>query len=238
MLPVRVHCALRPGFASAAYPHVKKFVRNHPRLLIAVAAGVLTGIMLPAAWPALSRALLAWNAAVCAYLALMFLWMRSLSAEQISRRFDEEDSGTTAISVIVVCASVLSLAAIVAMLATVRQVTGTVRLAHTALAALTLLASWALVPTVFTAQYAEAFYGRGGARRPPLEFPGTAMPVFWDFAYFSFTIACACQTSDVSTTDTAIRRVVIAQTLVSFLFNVAILGFAINVGAGLLGAAN
>ncbi|MDE2294948.1 MAG: DUF1345 domain-containing protein [Gammaproteobacteria bacterium] len=216
---------------------MQKFVRNHPRLLVAVAAGVLTDLALPHAWPSLSRALLAWNAAVFVYLALIFRWMRSLSAEQISRRYDEEDSGTTAISVIIVCAAVLSLAAIVAMLATVRQVSGAERVAHTVLAALTLLSSWALVPTVFTAQYAEMFYG-GGVRRPPLEFPGTAMPVFWDFAYFSFTIACACQTSDVSTTDTSIRRVVIAQTLVSFLFNAAILGFAINVGAGLLGGSS
>ena len=229
--------ALRPELARAARPSVNKFVRNHPRLLVAVVVGVLTDLALPHAWPVLSRALLAWNAAACAYLALIFHWMRSLSAEQISRRFDEEDSGTTAISIIVVCAAVLSLAAIVALLATVRQVAGTERIAHTALAALTLLSSWALVPTVFTAQYAEMFY-RGGARRPPLAFPGTAMPVFWDFAYFSFTIACACQTSDVSTTDTGIRRVVIAQTLVSFLFNAAILGFAINVGAGLLGGSN
>ncbi len=216
---------------------MNKFVRNHPRLLVAVAVGVMTDLALPHGWPMLSRALFAWNAAVCSYLAMMFRWMRSLSAEQISLRYDEEDSGTTAISIIIVCAAVLSLAAIVAMLATVRQVSGSERVAHTALAAVTLLSSWALVPTVFTAQYAEMFYG-GGVRRPPLEFPGTAMPVFWDFAYFSFTIACACQTSDVSTTDTSIRRVVIAQTLVSFLFNAAILGFAINVGAGLLGGSN
>ena len=214
-----------------------KFVRNHPRLLVAVAVGVLTGLVLPHGWPSLSRALVAWNAAVGAYLVLMFLWMRSLTAEQISHRFDEEDSGTTAISILTVCAAVLSLAAIVAMLATVRQVTGPERVAHTVLAALTLLFSWALVPTVFTAQYAEMFYG-ADARRPPLEFPGTEQPVFLDFAYFSFTIACACQTADVSTIGSPIRRAVIAQTLVSFLFNAAILGFAINVGAGLLGGSN
>jgi uncharacterized membrane protein len=61
------------------------------------------------------------------------------------------------------------------------------------------------------------------------------MPAFWDFAYFSFTIAAACQTSDVSTTNVAVRKVVIAQTLVSFFFNLSILGFAINVTAGLIG---
>ena len=61
------------------------------------------------------------------------------------------------------------------------------------------------------------------------------MPVFWDFAYFSFTIAAACQTADVATMDAGVRKVVIAHTLISFLFNASILGFAINVTAGLIG---
>jgi len=52
--------------------------------------------------------------------------------------------------------------------------------------------------------------------------------------YFSFTIAAACQTSDVATRNVALRRVVTAQTLVSFVFNVSIVGFAVNVSASLL----
>jgi uncharacterized membrane protein len=59
--------------------------------------------------------------------------------------------------------------------------------------------------------------------------------VFWDFAYFSFTIAAACQTADVATNQVAIRKVVIAHTVLSFVFNAAVLGFAINVTAGLIG---
>jgi uncharacterized membrane protein len=39
----------------------------------------------------------------------------------------------------------------------------------------------------------------------------------------------------VSTQRADIRRVVIGQTLISFLFNASILGFAINVTAGLIG---
>jgi len=38
----------------------------------------------------------------------------------------------------------------------------------------------------------------------------------------------------VSTTQSGIRRVVVAQSIISFVFNLAILGFAINVTAGLL----
>jgi uncharacterized membrane protein len=36
--------------------------------------------------------------------------------------------------------------------------------------------------------------------------------------------------------DAGVRKVVIAHTLISFLFNASILGFAINVTAGLIGA--
>jgi len=91
-----------------------------------------------------------------------------------------------------------------------------------------------LVPTVFTTHYADMYYSANDDDRP-LHFPQTPMPVFWDFAYFSFTIAAACQTADVSTQQAGIRKVVIAHTLISFLFNASILGFAINVTAGLIG---
>jgi uncharacterized membrane protein len=102
-----------------------------------------------------------------------------------------------------------------------------------ALAAFTVVNSWTLVPTMFTLHYADMFYSvKENAR--PLAFPQTPRPVFWDFAYFSFTIAAACQTSDVSTTNISIRKVVVAHSVISFLFNAAILGFAINVTAGLI----
>jgi uncharacterized membrane protein len=88
---------------------------------------------------------------------------------------------------------------------------------------------------MFTTHYADMFYSVNDDDRP-LRFPNTPMPVFWDFAYFSFTISAACQTADVSTEHASIRKVVIAHTLISFLFNASILGFAINVTAGLIGA--
>ncbi|MDE1924042.1 MAG: DUF1345 domain-containing protein [Gammaproteobacteria bacterium] len=211
-----------------------KYIRYHPRLLIATAIGIAVYFGLPSQWSAVSRLLVAWNGGVLLFLALVFHWMTSLSAERICERFEVEDEGTTVISIIVVSVAVLSLAAIIAVLSTLKHVSGAQRAAHLALAAGTLLSSWLLVPTIFTSQYADLFYSADAARRP-LQFPRTDMPVFWDFAYFSFTISCACQTSDVSTLDAPIRRVVLAHTLVSFLFNAAILGFAINVGAGLIG---
>jgi uncharacterized membrane protein len=213
---------------------MKSLFINHPRLWVSVIVGVALFWFLPQQWSILSRVLVCWNAGVALFLILLFFWMTGLSADQICDKYIEEDESGPFILVVVVLAAMLSLVAIVDPLATIKQVSGSERVAHFALAALTLVNSWLLVPLMFTTHYADLFYSVDEKRRP-LRFPDTAMPVFWDFAYFSFTIAAACQTSDVSTTNAAIRRTVIAHTLISFLFNATILGFAINVTAGLIG---
>jgi uncharacterized membrane protein len=160
--------------------------------------------------------------------------MRRLTAEQICSRYIEEDASAPIILAVVTAAALLSLVAIVEPLANIKHTSGGVRGAHFALAAVTLVNSWVLVPTMFTTHYADLFYSAKQEQRP-LRFPETEMPVFWDFAYFSFTIAAACQTADVATLNAGVRRIVIVHTLISFLFNASILGFAINVTAGLIG---
>jgi uncharacterized membrane protein len=213
---------------------VNKLVSDHPRLWISVIVGCVIFFLLPAHWSTLTRVLACWNCGVSLFLILIFVWMRRLTAEQICTRYIEEDESAPIIVAVVTIAAIFSLGAIVEPLATLKQVAGAERVAHFALAALTLVNSWILVPTIFTTHYADMFYSAQEDDRP-LRFPETPMPVFWDFAYFSFTIAAACQTADVSTLRAGVRKVVIAHTLVSFLFNASILGFAINVTAGLIG---
>jgi uncharacterized membrane protein len=213
---------------------MKKLFLGHPRLWISFLAGITLFLLLPREWSVLNRVLVGWNGGVTLFLVLIAYWMTHMSAVQICTQYLEEDESAPFILVVVIVAAVASLFAILEPLATIRQVSGTVRVAHFALAALTLINSWLLVPTMFTTHYADMFYSATGEDRP-LHFPNTPMPVFWDFAYFSFTISAACQTADVSTQGAGIRKTVIAQTLISFLFNASILGFAINVTAGLIG---
>ncbi len=179
------------------------------------------------------RILVSWDGGVTLFLAMIYLWMMGLSAEAVRSRYREEDPSGPVILVVVIAASLLSVLAIVEPLATIRHVAQPERVWRVILAALTLIESWLLVPTMFTTHYADLFYSAPLDSRPLL-FPQTAMPTFVDFAYFSFTIAAACQTADVSTTQTSMRRVVIVHEIISFAFNVAILGFAINITAGLI----
>jgi uncharacterized membrane protein len=213
---------------------MKNLFRYHPRLWISGIAGSAVFVFLPQSLSLLTRVLVCWNGGVVLFLALLFIWMRRQTAEQIRTRYAEEDESAAFILVVVTIAAFLSLAAVLEPLATMKKVTGAVRVAHFALATLTLVNSWVLVPVMFTTHYADQFYSAGEDDRP-LRFPNTPLPVFWDFAYFSFTIAAACQTSDVSTLHAGVRKLVIAQTLISFLFNASILGFAINVTAGFVG---
>jgi uncharacterized membrane protein len=213
---------------------MNKLFRYHPRLWISLIVGMLVFFLLPTAWTLVNRILVGWDVGVASFMALIYVWMTGLSAEDIRSRYNDEDPSAPFIVFIVIAAALLSVVAIVQPLATLKQVSGSERIAHLMLATVTLANSWLLVPTMFTTHYADMFYSAADDERP-LVFPSTPMPAFWDFAYFSFTIAAACQTSDVSTTNLEVRKIVIAQTLVSFIFNLSILGFAINVTAGLIG---
>jgi len=63
---------------------------------------------------------------------------------------------------------------------------------------------------------------------------GAAVPNHADFLYFSLTIAAAAQTSDVAVTTRSMRKLVVAQAVLSFAFNTMVPALAINIAVGLL----
>ncbi len=82
----------------------------------------------------------------------------------------------------------------------------------------------------YASQYYRTAHGCG------LNFPqadDNSKPDYADFLYFSFTIAVASQTADVSISTQAMRRLVLLQSMLSFAFNTAILAFTINIAASL-----
>jgi uncharacterized membrane protein len=210
---------------------IKKFFHHHLRILSSAAAAIVLYFVLPHEWVWLTRLLVSWNAGVLLFLVLACKLMFSLNAEQLIKKYEEEDEAAPLILVISIVGAILTMASIVAFLSGLRDADKGL---HIALAALTVIDTWVLIPTMFTLHFADMFFSVGPKDRP-LRFPDTKEPVFWDFVYFSFTISAACQTADVSTAQGTIRKVVIAHSVLSFFFNASILGFAINVTAGLIG---
>jgi uncharacterized membrane protein len=103
-----------------------------------------------------------------------------------------------------------------------------------AFTALTVVGSWLLVGVLFCFHYAHVYY-RAPKDRLPLRFPDEGLePNYWDFLYFSFTIAVAVQTSDVTVMSRTMRKLVLGQSVLSFFFNLLILGLSINIAAGFM----
>jgi uncharacterized membrane protein len=207
---------------------------HHVRLVSSIAAGVLLFFLLPHQWMWLTRVLVSWNVGVLLFIALLSRLMFGLNSEQLTRKYEDEDEAAVLILTISIVGAILAMASIIAFLSGMDEVSRSEKPIHIALAVITVINTWVLIPTMFTLHYADMFYSATAQDRP-LRFPDTGEPLFWDFAYFSFTISAACQTADVATAQGTIRKVVIAHSVLSFFFNASILGFAINVTAGLIG---
>jgi uncharacterized membrane protein len=205
---------------------------THPRLSTALALGIAAGILVPAD-SVISKILIGWNAGVWTYLILMsWLVVRSKAAD-VKRIADIEDENAGLVLFVVCIAAIASLATITFELAGSKDLEITRKLLHYGFTALTVIGSWLLIGVIFSVHYARLYYTWQG-KEPALRFAeGLTTPNYWDFLYFSFTIGVAVQTSDVGVATREMRKIVLAQSLIGFLFNTAILGFSINIAAGL-----
>ena len=95
---------------------------------------------------------------------------------------------------------------------------------------LSVVASWAVVHTVYMLRYARVYYTGpdGGAN-----FHQDESPRYTDFAYLAFTVGMTFQVSDTELNAVAFRRNVLRHALLSYLFGTVIVALAINLVAGL-----
>jgi uncharacterized membrane protein len=205
------------------------------RLLTSIIAGVMCYYALPAQFGLLQRILISWN--VLAWLYLCLIWFRMLRTEvkDIQRIAKKQDQSAALVLGLVIFACMISIVAILSELSSLQALTGTARVLHLLLTAMTLIVSWALLPSSFAMHYAHHHYLHRSQDVTPMIFPEKPEdPDYWDFIYFAFTIAVASQTADVATGTTEMRKITLLQSVISFIFNLAILGLSVNVAAGLL----
>ncbi|AXL50564.1 membrane protein [Paraburkholderia caffeinilytica] len=205
-------------------------------MLIGLAVGLAAALVLPGHTRSMVRGLVGWDAAVWTYLVLIWVHM-ALADEGRVRDFARRDDENAGVVLVVICvATVASIAAIVLELASAKGTAGASTAWHYLLTGLTMIGAWFMIPTIFTSHYARLYYDAKAAETPLLFPDHKLQPDYWDFLYFSFTIAVASQTSDVVLRSRTIRRAALAQSILSFYFNVAVLGLCVNIAAGLVGS--
>jgi uncharacterized membrane protein len=218
-------------------PRFLRAIMARPRLFACVLIGCATALALPASAElhAVTRLIIGWNVGVCLYLILAAHMMFWSSHETMHRRALLEDEGRFIILALVVMAAIMSLGAIVAELAAVKDLHDQQRYAHMALAVLTIVSSWAFTQVMFAVHYAHDYYATEARGLPGgLEFPGGEKPDYADFLYFACVIGASAQTADVNLSSRAMRRTGLAHCVLAFFFNTMLLALTINIASSLL----
>ena len=206
-----------------------------PRFLMFVGlmALVALGWRLLHASPPGDALVMGFDVAAIAFIVSLAPLMKDRSASAMRRHAEANDASRMFVLLITAATALAILAAISAELPGAKQgqMLAVVKLI------VTLTLSWVFTNLVFMLHYAHMHYSRSdqGWDLGGFEFPGTPEPDYWDFLYFSFTAGMSFAASDVNVTRGAVRRVLVAQCLLSFVFNIGVLAFSINVLAGAAG---
>jgi uncharacterized membrane protein len=211
-----------------------RIIHSRPHLSLSVVLGAVVWPLLPDDWQSLTRLLIAWDVTVWSYLVTMVWSMLRADHHDIRRAATRQDEKGPVILATLSVAVLVSLAAIVSQLSTLKNGADDLALQYT-FVGLTLIGSWLMVGVMFCSHYAHLYYTNQDEAEPLLGFPDKNLqPNYWDFLYFSFTVSVAVQTSDVTVRNRRMRKVVLGQSVLCFFYNLAILGLSLNIAASLI----
>lgn len=218
----------RPAVTAVA--HAVRGRRTVARLILAFLAGIIAGTVagLLGGWryvPAIG-----WDVTGAVFCALAWRAVWPMSAEATAERATEEDLSRANTDVLLLTASVVSLAAVTLVLAGAHHAHGAVRVELASIGLTTVAVSWFTVHTIFMLRYALLYYAEpaGG-----IDFGSDEPPSYRDFAYLALTLGMTFQVSDTALRSTEMRGTALRHALLSYLFGAIILAVAINLVAGL-----
>jgi uncharacterized membrane protein len=217
---------------------VWRAVRGRPRLFTGVAVMVAAWPLLPSAWPATTRGVVAWDVGVAVFLALAGQLFATASPADMPAAAEAQQEGEWTIFWLTLAVVIVSFVAIGSEFAAIKAGAAGRRGWDVGLVAATLFLSWLVTHVTFGFRYAHEFYARdlgGPDVDRGLEFPGEREPDYLDFLYFSLVLGMTFQVSDVQITSRTLRRVATLHGLISFLFNTVIVALTVNLAAGLVG---
>ncbi len=216
-------------------------LKARARLLTCILIGVCVFAIMPGDWRLSTRILSSWNLAAVLYVVAACIMIARSTPESIQRRAVASDEGRFVALSLACLAAAAAFAAIFDQLTLVKDSHGLYHTVHLALAGCTVLSAWTFTHLMFTQHYAhEYFIERDSEKDLPeefrggLDFPGTKFPVYSDFVYFAFIVGVASQTADVEITSSVMRRISLLHSVLSFVFNTAILALTINIASGLI----
>lgn len=204
------------------------------RLAAACIVGLLTAWLFAATELPHYAPAVGWIAAATVYLVWTWAVIRRMdtAATREHAIFHERDGTRRLSHVIIVGASLTSLAGVVFLL----HATGGDKpdLAAGLVGVLSVASSWCAIHTVYTLRYARMFYTDPNPQRPGMSFDGDP-PAYLDFAYVAFAIGMCYSVPDIGLRSRTLRTTVMSHAMVSYLFATFFIAMTVNFVAGLTG---
>jgi uncharacterized membrane protein len=195
---------------------------------VAVVLGALTAVPAGLALSPAMGVLIGWDTTAVLYTGWLAFVLLRRDAELTAARATTTDPDRVLTDVLLLVAAVASLVAVGYVLTSDRD--GLSEPVTVGVGLVSVVASWAMVHTVYTLRYAALYYGEPEAG---IDFAGSGPPGYADFAYLAFTIGMTFQVSDTAVRTPALRRTVLRHALLSYLFGTGILATTINLVASL-----
>ncbi len=215
------------------------------RLALAVIIGIAGALLAPHLLGTLARVVVGWVGFATTDLALIIMGMWQADTDDMRRVAASEDLPRTQAFVLVVCAAMASLGAVVGLMGSLKGISKDLRVLHVVLSVAAVVLAWTLVHLVFTLRYAHTYYDADedtGQDTGGLIFPDDQgqdqspklTPNYVDFAYFSFIIGMTAQTADIGIGNRELRRAALLHGLIAFIFNTVIVALTIGTIGGML----
>ncbi len=208
-----------------------RVAKSRYRLAIAVAVGVVAGVVTLVITRNELAPMVGWDVTVAVFTGWVWLtiWpMDAAATKDLAVRADPTQKSTDAL---IVVATLASLAAVAVVLVSASSAKGLEKGALAFLAIVSVALSWLMLHTLFTLRYALLYYSEQPTGA--VDFHQDEPPQYSDFAYLAFTLGMTFQVSDTDLQSAKIRATALRQALLAYLFGTVILATTINLIAGL-----
>lgn len=200
------------------------------RAIVAIAAGAVAAAATVPALGFAAALLVGWSVLALTSVIWVLVMVWPMDAERTRAHATTEDPGRQLARLVALVGSLVSLGAVGIVLIQTRERSQAEALLLAAIAVVSVVSSWALVQVDYMLRFAARYYAEpvGG-----IDFNQDEDPEYTDFAYFAVGLGMTYQVADTSVRTNEIRRIVIAQTLLAYLFGSVILASIINLVAGI-----
>lgn len=205
------------------------------RLAASGVLGVVVGIVVGLATGNALAALIGWIAGVVVFLGWTWAILHGMDGDATRTHSQREDPSRVVSEVLILVASVASLGGVGALLFGSHTEAATAKVVDGVVAIAAVGASWCLIHTLYLLRYARLFYAREAERIIDFNEPDGYEPCYSDFAYVAFDMGTTFQISDTSIHTPELRRVVMRQGLLGYVFGTFVLATAINLVVSLVG---